>query len=207
MNKRVCLFGASDHGKVIKDIALSDNIEVLVFVDDNPKIKSLHNISVIKATEIEKVQEENFVISIGKNEIRKKISKILDVRFITLVDSNAIVAQSVFLDEGTVVMPSAVINSDAKVGKHCIINTGAVIEHDCIIEDYVHISPNATITGGVSIGEGSHLGAGAVVIPGVVIGKWVTIGAGSVIIKDIPDYVTVVGNPGRVIKNKEEKNG
>ncbi|MFN5705836.1 MAG: acetyltransferase, partial [bacterium] len=32
---------------------------------------------------------------------------------------------------------------------------------------------------------------------------WCTIGAGSVIIKDIPDFATVVGNPGRIIKFKK----
>jgi len=31
------------------------------------------------------------------------------------------------------------------------------------------------------------------------IGKWATIGAGAVIIKDVPDGVTVVGNPGRIL--------
>jgi len=33
----------------------------------------------------------------------------------------------------------------------------------------------------------------------VVVGKNVTIGAGSVILKDIPDNVTVIGNPARII--------
>ena len=34
------------------------------------------------------------------------------------------------------------------------------------------------------------------------IGKNVMIGAGSVVVKDIPDDVTVVGNPARVLKMK-----
>ena len=31
------------------------------------------------------------------------------------------------------------------------------------------------------------------------------IGAGSVIIKDVPDFATVVGNPGKIIKIKGDK--
>ena len=50
--------------------------------------------------------------------------------------------------------------------------------------------------------EGSHIGAGAVIIPGIKIGKWCRIGAGAVIIKDVSDFATVVGNPGRVITKK-----
>ncbi|WP_233897330.1 acetyltransferase [Tenacibaculum piscium] len=207
MNKKICLFGASGHGKVIKDIAINNNIEVLTFVDDNPKLEVLHNISVIKSVEIKSVDTENFIISIGNNEIRKKIANKLNIKFISLIDVTATVSKSAKIAEGTVVMPSAVINADVKIGKHCIINTGSIIEHDCIIENYVHISPNATITGAVLIKEGTHIGAGAIVIPGVKIGKWATIGAGTVIIKDVPDYAVVVGSPGRIIKYKEKNNG
>jgi acetyltransferase EpsM len=52
----------------------------------------------------------------------------------------------------------------------------------------------------VTVREGTHVGAGAIIIPGVTVGKWAVIGAGSVIIRDVPDFATVVGNPGRVVK-------
>lgn len=34
----------------------------------------------------------------------------------------------------------------------------------------------------------------------VKIGKWCMVGAGAVVLKDLPDYVTAVGNPARIIK-------
>jgi acetyltransferase EpsM len=46
------------------------------------------------------------------------------------------------------------------------------------------------------------IGTGAAVIPGVVIGKNCVIGAGSVVINNIPDYSTVVGVPGGILKSK-----
>lgn len=58
------------------------------------------------------------------------------------------------------------------------------------------------IFGNISIGEGTHVGAGAIVLPNLSIGKWVKIGAGAVVINDLPDEVTVVGNPARIIKQK-----
>ncbi len=96
------------------------------------------------------------------------------------------------------------INVDTKIGKHCIINTAASIDHECVLEDFVHISPNATLSGGVYVGEGTHIGSGAVIVPNIKIGKWATIGAGAVIIRDVPDYATVVGNPGRIIKTDKQ---
>ena len=68
----------------------------------------------------------------------------------------------------------------------------------------MHISPNATLSGNVVVGTGTHIGSGAVSIQGIRIGKWCTIGAGTVVIRDVPDFSTVVGNPGRIIKRKEQ---
>lgn len=42
---------------------------------------------------------------------------------------------------------------------------------------------------------GASIGAGAVIMCGVTIGKWAVVAAGSVVLKDVPDGVTVAGNP------------
>ncbi|MDP5158439.1 MAG: acetyltransferase [Flaviramulus sp.] len=197
---KICLFGASGHGKVVKDLALSLNTEIKIFVDDNPKRDLLQDIPVIKYQEIEHYKKYKFIISIGDNTIRKRISEKLESTFAMLIHKTAIISSSAKILEGTVVMPGAIINAETSIGKHVIINTAVIIEHDCIIDDFVHISPNATITGNVSIGEGSHIGAGAIIIPNISIGKWVTIGAGTVVIENVPDFAIVVGNPGKIKK-------
>ncbi|CAL2105888.1 UDP-N-acetylbacillosamine N-acetyltransferase [Tenacibaculum sp. 190524A02b] len=202
-NKEVYLYGGSGHGKVIKEIAKNSNINVVAFIDDNPKSNTLLNVPVFKTSQLEDVDNKQFVISIGNNKIRKIISKKLSKISDAIIDPSAQISDFVTIGKGTVVLPSVVINPDTNIGAHVILNTGAIIEHDCKIGDFVHISPNATITGGVSVGEGTHIGAGVIVIPGIKIGKWATIGAGTVIINDIPDYATVVGNPGRIIKYKK----
>ena len=97
-------------------------------------------------------------------------------------------------------MANAVINPNAKIGKHCIVNTSSVIEHDCIVRDFAHISPGASLAGNVTIEEGAHIGIGASIIQGIKIGQWAIVGAGAVVIKDVPDFATVVGNPTRIIK-------
>ncbi len=51
-------------------------------------------------------------------------------------------------------------------------------------------------------GELSFIGIGATIIQEIKIGKNVTIGAGSVVIKDIPDNVIALGNPAKIINNK-----
>ena len=193
------IYGASGHARVIIDILLSIKEEIDVIYDVNPQIRNILGYKVVNSTQ-ELDNRIHSVIAIGNNRIRKKVAVSVGGAFVPfLAHPTTVVSPSSQIGEGTVIMPLAAINSQVLIGRHCIINTGAVVEHDSILEDYVHISPKAAVAGNVRIGEGSHIGTGAVVIPGITIGKWTTIGAGSVIIKDVPDYATVVGNPGRIV--------
>ncbi|MBP3482188.1 MAG: acetyltransferase [Alistipes sp.] len=192
------LYGASGHAKVIIDILKSQNIEIEGLIDDNATIGSLLGYRVFHSPE----GLSPIIISIGDNEIRKRIADKLRCDFGTAVHSSAIVSEYATIGTGTVVMQGAIIQSCAEIGRHCIINTGATVDHDCKIGDFVHISPNATLCGNVSVGEGSQIGAGSVVVPGVKIGKWSLVCAGSVVTKDIPDCCIAAGNRCKVIKIK-----
>lgn len=200
---KVSILGASGHAKVIIGIIHSiSNYEISAVYDDDESIKNIMGYRVEGKIPNALPEFNKAVIAIGDNVLRSKIAKNSSCNFIApLIHSSAFVCTSATIGIGTVLMASAIINAQAQIGKHCIINTGAIIEHDVVIEDYVHISPNAAITGGVTIGEGTQVGAGASVIPGIKIGKWATIGAGAVIIKDVEDYATVVGNPGKIISS------
>ena len=190
------LYGASGHAKVIIDILRANQIEINGLVDDNPNIQELLGIPVLHQSNGLSL----FIISIGNNQIRKKIAEQLKTSFGKAIHPSAIISPNSMIDEGTVVMQGAIVQSCATIGKHCIINTGASVDHECVIEDYVHISPHATLCGNVHVGEGSWVAAGSVVLPGVKIGKWSVVGAGSVVAKDIPDGVLAVGNRCKVLK-------
>ena len=197
------LYGASGHGKVIKDIVELQGDEVEGFVDDNPKLSSycgkpvLHNADGLTP----------MVVSIGINKTRKRIVEKLKCQFATAIHPSAMVSPSAKIGEGTVVMAGAVINADVVIGKHCIINTGASIDHECVVGDFCHIAPHATLCGQVHVGEGTLMGVGSCAIPCMKIGSWTTVGAGAAVVRDVPDGVTVVGNPAKiVIRTKDVSN-
>ena len=54
----------------------------------------------------------------------------------------------------------------------------------------------------VVIEDYAWLGTRALIMPGVTIGKGAVIGAGAVVSKDIPPYAIAVGNPARVVKER-----
>lgn len=192
------LFGASGHGKVIKEIIEAEGLTVETFVDDNKEINECADRPVLhKDTGLSPM-----IVSVGVNRIRKMIVKRLQtnnesIEFATAIHPSAIVSPSAKIGVGTAVMAGAIINADAIIGKHCIINTGASIDHECVIGDYCHVAPHATLCGQVHLGEGTIMGVGSCAIPCVKIGSWCTIGAGAAVVNDIADGVTAVGVPAK----------
>ncbi|MDT0603814.1 serine O-acetyltransferase [Thalassotalea castellviae] len=99
----------------------------------------------------------------------------------------------------------------------CVIGAGAKFEPGFVIMHPVGVVINSKVTGGHSIvvesgvvigdekgqapvlGENIFIGAGAKIIGGVTIGNNVKIGANAVVVKDVPDNVTVVGIPAKVV--------
>jgi acetyltransferase EpsM len=196
MNKLV-LYGAGGHAKVIGELAELNHYTELFFFEDRKIKDNVWDYPIVSHIN----DEVKCVIAIGNNSVRKRLSNVLNNPFVTLTHPMAQISKRTFIGAGTVIMAGASVNADVMIGKHCIINTNSSVDHDCIIEDFVHLSPNVALAGAVLVGEGTHIGIGACIIQGIKIGKWCTIGAGSVIIRDIPDGSTVVGNPGRIIKN------
>ena len=195
------LYGASGHCKVIIDIIKSSTSKQIEAVfDDFKNSNVLEGIPILKFNKTNFNKENELIISIGNNKLRKKIADKIKPTFITAIHNSAIISKTSIIEKGTVIMPKVVVNAAAIIGQHCIINTSAIVEHECVLEDFVHVSPNSTLCGNVKIGEGTHIGAGVTIIPGIKIGKWCTIGAGSVVVKDMPDNVVAVGNPAKVIK-------
>ena len=88
-----------------------------------------------------------------------------------------------------------VINPNVKVGKNCIIYHNVTIGNGAYNPKVDRIYP--------ILGNNVTVYTGAIIIGGVTIGDDATIGAGAGVVKDVPAGATVVGNPARIIKQKE----
>ena len=198
--KKVIIIGAGGHAKVIADIILRNNEELLGFLDDKIEGHILGYPVLGKVRDIEKFSSgAAFIIGIGNNHTRKKIAEINDVHWHTAIHPSVCIGNDVSIDKGTVIMANAIINTGTSVGKHCIINTGAIIEHDNILGDYVHVSPGTCLGGTVKVGECSHMGIGSVVKNNINIIDSCIVGAGAVVIKDIHDKGTYIGIPAKKV--------
>jgi len=206
MSEKIFVIGVGGHAEVVIDAILSSGLRVYGIFDDNESLigKNIFQIPILgKIEKAMEITDGKFIVAIGDNEIRMKIVKNLgfsDDKFYTVVHPSAVIGKNVEIGAGTMVLGGVVINTGTSIGRHCIINTSSSIDHHNKISDFVHIAPGTHTGGNVEIKEGTLLGIGTSVIPGIKIGKWSIIGAGTVVIEEVPDYATVVGVPGRVIK-------
>ena len=207
----VIIWGASGHASVIAEIfCLREKYEVVGFLDDVNKDRKGSPFCGAKVIggkeELDSIQSngiKHVFVAVGDCTARLNLARyVRDLGFSlpTITHPSAVVADTVTLGEGTVLVQSSSVNVNTKIGSCAIINTNSSVDHDCTIGNGVHISPGVAIGGRVSVGDGTWLGLGSSIIDGIHIGSNTIIGAGSVVVRDIPSNVVAYGVPARVIR-------
>jgi sugar O-acyltransferase (sialic acid O-acetyltransferase NeuD family) len=210
---RVCdVYGAGGHAQVVSDVLRAQGWSVRHIINDYPDNQHPASRDVVPGIRLVGARryplpDVPVVMAVGRNGERAELVRMLEglalpATFEQAVHPSAVIAPTSVLGEGCVVLHGAIVQPNATIGRHVLINTAASVDHDCVVGDYAHVSPHATLCGHVQVGEGTHIGAGAVVIPKVRIGRWCRVGAGAVVLSDLPDHVTAVGNPARVLADR-----
>lgn len=209
-SKPVIIIGAGDHAKVLLDILLEQNVNVIGLTDKSiSKGTCIYGVPVIgddseilkyKTDEIELV---NGIGSVGNITIRQKVFSSLKEKgyvFRRVIHDSSILSKKAKLGEGVQLLAGAIVNIEAEIDDNTIINTKTSIDHGCVIGKHCHIAPGCSFSGCVRIGDCTHIGTGTSIIQGINIGKNVLIGAGSVVINDVSDNEKAFGVPARVRK-------
>ena len=208
MIKRLAILGASGHGRVVADAAecIGTWSEIVFFDDTWPEqsqngIWAVHGDTNVLLSSLEKF--DGVIVAIGDNRVRRqKLAILLEKQapITSIFHPTAVVSRHTNIGFGCALFAGTIVNVDSKLGIGCIVNTGATIDHDCVLGDCVHVSPGAHLAGGVSVGEQSWIGIGAIVRQSIIIGREAMVGAGATVVKSVPDNVTVVGTPARIVK-------
>jgi sugar O-acyltransferase (sialic acid O-acetyltransferase NeuD family) len=206
--KKMFVYGASGHGKVVADILIACKQPNFVgFVDDRADLGGANVLGLPVCGNGQWLQQEAekmpvaVALGIGDNFVRQQVAEqcfAWGAELVTVVHPTASVSASVRLGPGTVVMAQVAINPDSRIGRGAIVNTSASVDHDVEIGDFAHVAPNASMGGASRLGTLSQLGIGAVIIHGVGVGARSMVGAGAVVVSDIPDGVVAFGVPARI---------
>lgn len=215
MQKKLVLWGASSHARVVADIVrLRGDYEIVGFLDDvnlNRRQTEFCGATILGGIEqLETLKAQNvthLLMAFGNNRRRLSLASLARAKgyeLATAIHPMTAIAGDVQVGEGTVVMAGAVVNAGTTIGANAIINTLSCVEHECVIHDGVHISASARLGGNVIVGNAASIEIGATVGSRVVIGADAVVGAGAVVLRDIPEGVLAYGVPARVIRKIEE---
>ncbi len=202
--------GAQGHAIEVLQILEENTVSPITFFDDvtrNMESKVLNKYQVLRSIEEAKSHfnvNTHYILGLGTPKNRKIIyTKLNNLGGIctSVYANSARIGKHCILETGLNVMHHTFIANNVSIGKGSLINVHASIHHDARIGDFVEVAPGARILGRTTVGNNTFVGANACVLPDVKIGNNVVVGAGAMINKNIPDNVTVVGIPGKIIKS------
>jgi sugar O-acyltransferase (sialic acid O-acetyltransferase NeuD family) len=210
--KNIAIFGASGLGREVLMLIHQINQAIptwnmIGFYDDNQDTpRTINNYPYLGNLEkLQKVKEPLYVaIAIGNPGLKAQLSeKITNKHILFAVLIHPGVPNEAYqfnkIGEGTIITQGCIITTNITLGKHVLLNLGCTLGHDVKLGDFCSLMPHVNIAGNSVLGKGVYVGTNATVIQFLKVGAKAIVGAGAVVHRDLPEAVTAVGVPARVI--------
>lgn len=216
--KKLVIFGGSGIGMIAASVAedlglydvigfLNDTIEVGEFIGKYKKIPIIGTTQ--KYKEFLKDPDVHFFIAyVGLQKERETFQKISAIeissdRWATLIHPTAIIPRSYCkIGKGVLIAPLAQLSPDTTICDHAILLANSFVGHDSTIDIFAHVATNGVVGANVHVGKAVHVGSNSTIREKIQIGDFSLIGSGSVVLDNVPENCVIVGNPGRVLRNK-----
>jgi sugar O-acyltransferase (sialic acid O-acetyltransferase NeuD family) len=210
--KPVLVYGAGGHAKtVLATLEAQGLYQPVALLDDNDRSHgtTFYGYEILggrdRLGDLWSQGIRNAFVAIGDNRKRVEVARLLrdhGFRLATVIHPTASLFRGSRIGEGAVVLVNAYVGADAVVGELAIVSIGVTVGHDARVGMGAQLAPGVVLAGAASVGDLAFLGMGAGVVQGVKIGRETVVGANAAVIADLPDYVTAVGIPARIIKQR-----
>ncbi len=211
----VVIVGAGGHGRETAEIlaasaAAGGCYRPIGFIDHAPELlgRTINGLPVLgDSSWLRNRLDLAVVVALGNPLVLHRVvaeMRAMGLDFAQAVSPAALVSPTAELGPGVILFAGSIVNANARIGACTTLNVGATVSHDSVVGECCLLNPGARLAGNVRVGQGSDIGMGANVIQGRTIGCWTTVGAGAAVVRDLPDHVTAVGVPARVIKRKAD---
>jgi sugar O-acyltransferase (sialic acid O-acetyltransferase NeuD family) len=189
---------------VARSLGLEEKKVAVYFVETwQPDRNRLNGYPLISLNEfLDLAGHKYFTPAVGNGRDRETMVKAIGRRAepLTLIAEQALLWEGNSIGAGAVFCPNTMVTTNTQIGDFFQCNNYASIAHDCKIGNYVTFAAGVRCNGHVMIEDYAYIGSNAIIREGsgarpLRIGKGAVVGMGAVVIKDVPDGLTVVGNP------------
>lgn len=185
----------------------SEGFEIQGFLDDDAMKhgKKFFGYEVIGGIEVLGDEKNDVAVVIGiadpamKKSVRERILS-THVTFPSLVSKDAWISNEVTIGYGSVIYPGVTIDYHVTIDDFVLVNKNCSLGHDSRLSDFSTLAPGVCLAGFTHLEPCVNVGINAATKQHVRIGKGAIIGGMSMVIKDVPEGVTVVGVPARIVK-------
>lgn len=216
MKKKVVIIGAGGFAREVLDVLEACNQEkpsydVLGYIVEAPYGSPgtfINGLPILGGFDwLQEHKEKVYVIcGVGTPQSRRRLilqAKGIGCRFFRTVHPSAVLTRWIEMGDGVVITAGCILTNQIRIGDHVHVNLACTIGHDSVLEDYVTLAPGVHVSGNVTLEEGCYVGTGVSIIEKIHVGSWSIIGSGSTIIENVSPNTTVVGIPGKTIKQRE----
>ena len=129
-------------------------------------------------------------------------------KWFTFIHPSAMVARSVRMGYGNVVLANCVINSNTVLGNFNTLNSGTLLGHDIKVGNNNFFAAQVTVGSMLEIGDMNFIGLNSAIKQGVRLGEAILVGQASNVTHSFDHDETIFGNPATshgTTKKKENK--
>lgn len=159
---------------------------------------------IIGSVENYEIQADDvFFCAMGHPHWRKHYAEIIEKkggRFISIIDRSAWIHPAATIGDGVYVGAITMVSANVQIRNHGMVQSYCNIGHDVIIGEYSSVESYVFMGGYSSLGEMAIMHTKSSVIPHKTIGKGSIVGFGSVVMRNVPEGISVFGNPAVKIK-------
>lgn len=210
------IIGAGKYGEVYLSYLKAADIDVIGFLDDDPKVQkqTLDDVPVIGPISLLNSLKESHGVEcvycpLGNNNLRVKfLNKSRELGYITpnFIHPDVKISPDVTIaEEGVYILGNTFIMPHVRIERDVMISVGANIIHHTVLNQGVFVSNGVNLGASINVESRAYIGMGSTVMTGVTtVGEESLIGAGAVVIRAVPKGGIMTGVPAKLIKFKPE---
>lgn len=208
------IIGAGTYGEVYLAYLQEAGVEIVGFLDDDPKYKNtdVKGVPVLGGISMmETIKQTHGVEAVycplGNNKLRVKflvMAKEYGLQTPNYIHPSVNISPNVTIGEGVYILLGTSIMPHTVIKNYVMISMNVGLAHHNVLEEGVFLSTGCNFGASIHAHKYAYCGIASTIMTGLhELGEDCLIGAGAVVIRDVEPKAIMAGVPAKVIKYRE----